>query len=210
MTGLFVLTVAPQGAAVPAVVFVAMCVVGLAVIVGVLSTVGKLARRYGQAREIERQTLRAWAALTARVATVNGLWDEHHTDLMLAFRYPLMTDPDFGPCAVFVDAAQVANRHAVGPPDSVSGAVFAGRVTTMEAAWFALKFEAYRIGWGRLTLPQQHKMRQAVTHLETASNPRRTHDQATAALAQAWRLAEEVAAAGGFQLPTRARLTLSH
>lgn len=155
----------------------------------------------------KREVHRSWTALTARVATVNRLWDEHHTDLMLAFRFPLMTDPDFGLCAAFVNAAQIANRHAARPPDPVSGAVFAGRVTTMEAAWFALKFEAYRVGWGRLTLPQQHKMRQAVTNLYAASNPRRTRDQTAASLAEAWRLAEEVTAAGVFHLPDRARLT---
>lgn len=209
MTGPLVLAAAPQGAAVPALTTLAVSVVLFAGIVGVLSTVGKLARRYGQAREVQRQAHRSWTALTARVATVNRLWDEHHTDLMLAFRFPLMTDPDFGLCAAFVNAAQIANRHAARPPDPVSGAVFAGRVTTMEAAWFALKFEAYRVGWGRLTLPQQHKMRQAVTNLYAASNPRRTRDQTAASLAEAWRLAEEVTAAGGFHRPDRARLTTS-
>ncbi len=202
------MTAAPQGAAVPALTILMVSVVGVG-IVGVLLVVGRIARRHAEAREFQREVHRSWTALTARVATVNRLWDEHHTDLMLAFRFPLMTDPDFGLCAEFVDAAQIANRHAASPPDSVSGAVFAGRVTTMEAAWFALKFEAYRVGWGRLTLPQQHKMRQAVANLHAASNPRRTRDQTAACLAEAWRLAEGVAAAGGFHLPDRARLTTS-
>lgn len=182
--------------------------VGLVGLVG-LTVVRVTVRRWARAREQQRQLRRTWTALADRVTTVNRLWDEHQTDLMLALRYPLMTDPAFPPAAALMAAMQTVNRLDLTTANRAMVETITLRVRTLEAAWFTLKFEAYRVGWGRLTLPQQHKMRQAVAHLHAASNPRRTRDQTAGSLAEAWRLTEEVAAAGGFHLPDRARLTAS-
>ena len=188
--------------------------VAVAVTVGLIGLVGLTvvrvwARRWGRAREQQRQLQRTWTALADRVATVNRLWDEHQTDLMLALRYPLMTDPAFPPAAALMAVMQTVKRLDLTTPKRAMVKTITLRARTLEAAWFTLKFEAYRIGWGRLTLPQQHKLRQATAHLQAARDHRGTADQAAVELAEALRLADEVAAAGGFRLPDRARSAMS-
>jgi hypothetical protein len=134
---------------------------------------------------------------------------KHETDPLLALRYPLVTDTDFKHTTVYLDALTAAAAFDVDRSDWEKVAVFAGRVATVEATWLALKFEAYRIGWGRLTLPQQHKMRRATASLEQAMGAGRTDVEVAEFTRQAFMLASEVAAAGGFHLPDRAMQALS-